>query len=388
MGNANASSSDRSGYTAAGGYRELKKVNKAIAGLEQIRIAHSDGTVNIAGAGGDKFESGIAEFVRLKQVFAAELDFMRKIVNSISHADDTKTFTAEAASMRHEVRIYLQRCRDLVAKMTKVADQLQQRVNKLDKVDKIESSEKSTATSELAPDGSVIVCLDSQESKDSRKLQERKVKVQGCRQLIQCYEREIVYFHQVSASDETRKLDLKIATSEAQAAALRRIAVSRGNAGDVGNGSISNFTSDDDEEKEDDDRNRRRRDRRDRRGRRNSDIAQQQQIVEFEERKDVAIAEQDVIIDEIAKGVENLHGMAVSQGKELKKQTAVLDEVDFKLDVNIDKIAEENRRLDEIAESQMQTCRRCLMIFFAIVLCSLLFYIYQSVWQLSKSSTK
>lgn len=377
MGNGN--SNNGSSSSATGCYRELKKVGKILVDLEQIRITHGGGTTDIAGTGGgDKFQSGIAEFVQLKQLFAAELEFMRKIINSISHADDTNTYAAEAASMRHEVRIYLQRCRDLVTKMTKIVVQLQKQ---LDKVDKVAKTTGKYSTPEPAPDNSsVIVSIEPEkkvlvdESEAAKKLRVKKAKLQGCRQLIQCYEQEIAYFHQVSASPETRQLDLKIAASEA---ASRRIAAGL-NTGNAANGSISNFTSDDgDEEKEDQDDNRNRRDRR-RSGRRNG-WSQQQQVVEFEERKDAAIAEQDVIIMEIGKGVEVLHGMAVAQGKEIKKQTAVMEEVDLKLDVNIDKLARENRRLDEIVDGQVGSCRRCLFIFFGILLCSLLFYIYQSV---------
>jgi len=96
----------------------------------------------------------------------------------------------------------------------------------------------------------------------------------------------------------------------------------------------------------------------------------------FMEARDVALAEQDLIIDEISKGLDELLELGEDMNKTIQMQNHMLAEVEKKVDSNLEKLRNVNQRLKTILDQTGGLERWCPMIVLAIVLLALGGYIF------------
>ena len=95
--------------------------------------------------------------------------------------------------------------------------------------------------------------------------------------------------------------------------------------------------------------------------------SQQQQMLQLEERD----ADFDLQLDEIGEGIQDLAEIAQLQGEEVKKQSAMLDQVNDKMDKVTDRMTGVNNRmketLEEVGRSSDKMCVDIMCIVVRIV---------------------
>jgi len=103
------------------------------------------------------------------------------------------------------------------------------------------------------------------------------------------------------------------------------------------------------------------------------------QVQAFMEEKDTALKEQDGILTEINKGLDDLLHMAEDINKTLKVQDAMLDELGTKIDNNIEAFKTANLKLKHLLKESGGLSRWCPILICFIILLALLGYIYSMV---------
>jgi len=103
------------------------------------------------------------------------------------------------------------------------------------------------------------------------------------------------------------------------------------------------------------------------------------QVQAFMEEKDTAIKEQDEILKEINKGLDDLLHMAEDINKTLKVQDAMLDELGDKIDNNIEAFKTANLKLKHLLKESGGLSRWCPVLICFIILLALVGYIYSIV---------
>jgi len=103
------------------------------------------------------------------------------------------------------------------------------------------------------------------------------------------------------------------------------------------------------------------------------------QVQAFMEEKDTAIKEQDEILKEINKGLDDLLHMAEDINKTLKVQDAMLDELGEKIDNNIEAFKTANLKLKHLLKESGGLSRWCPILICFIILLALVGYIYSIV---------
>jgi len=101
-------------------------------------------------------------------------------------------------------------------------------------------------------------------------------------------------------------------------------------------------------------------------------ITQQEQ--EFMDKVDANTAEQDEILGEISKGLDELKDIGLEMNKTLAVQSAMMDEIDTKMDTTIAKLKTANGRLKDILEQSGGMSRWCPMIICLCLLLGLIGY--------------
>jgi len=103
------------------------------------------------------------------------------------------------------------------------------------------------------------------------------------------------------------------------------------------------------------------------------------QVQAFMEEKDQAIKDQDNILTEINKGLDDLLHMAEDINKTLKVQDAMLDELGNKIDNNIEAFKTANLKLKHLLKESGGLSRWCPIIICFIILLALVGYIYSII---------
>lgn len=103
---------------------------------------------------------------------------------------------------------------------------------------------------------------------------------------------------------------------------------------------------------------------------------QSEQEQAFETQVQANIAEQNQILDEISRGLDELKELANEANKQLTVQGAMLDQVDAQMDNTISQFKAANKRLKSILEESGGMSRWCPMIICAILLLALVGYIF------------
>jgi len=101
-------------------------------------------------------------------------------------------------------------------------------------------------------------------------------------------------------------------------------------------------------------------------------VTQQEQ--EFMDKVDANVAEQDEILGQISKGLDELKDLGLEMGKTLAVQQAMIEEIDTKMDETIDKFKTANGRLKHILEQSGGLSRWCPMIICLCLLLGLIGY--------------
>jgi len=99
----------------------------------------------------------------------------------------------------------------------------------------------------------------------------------------------------------------------------------------------------------------------------------------FMEEKDTAYKEQEVILDEINKGLEELLEIGEDMNKNLKVQGHMLEELGDKIDANIENFKNANVRLKHLLDESGGLSRWCPIIICFIILIALCGYIFSIV---------
>jgi len=107
--------------------------------------------------------------------------------------------------------------------------------------------------------------------------------------------------------------------------------------------------------------------------------AMSQEEQEFMKKHEENLADQDELLSEIEKGVDELKQISISIGRNLKTQEAMLKEADEKIDRNIEKVKNANARLAEIVEASGGMTRWCPILICLVVLIALVGYIFNIV---------
>lgn len=106
-------------------------------------------------------------------------------------------------------------------------------------------------------------------------------------------------------------------------------------------------------------------------------VTQQQQ--EFYDYADAKKEEQDEYLDDILKGMEELKEIGTEIGKNLELQGHMLEEVETKMDENIENLKTSNQRLKNLVDASGGATKWCPMMICFIILFALVGYIYQQV---------
>jgi len=92
---------------------------------------------------------------------------------------------------------------------------------------------------------------------------------------------------------------------------------------------------------------------------------------------DEAKAEQDLMLDDIMKGMSELKSIAIDMNTSIKTTTAMIEEIDEKMDGTIANFKTANKRLQEILEESGGMSRWCPMLICIILLLALVGYMFQ-----------
>jgi hypothetical protein len=106
-------------------------------------------------------------------------------------------------------------------------------------------------------------------------------------------------------------------------------------------------------------------------------MSQQEQA--FMEARDTAFAEQDQMLDEISKGLDELLELGEDMNKNLKMQQEMLDEVGDKIDRNIAALQTANSRLKNLLEQSGGLSRWLPMMICIVFLLALVGYLYSRI---------
>jgi len=101
-----------------------------------------------------------------------------------------------------------------------------------------------------------------------------------------------------------------------------------------------------------------------------------QEEQEFMKKHDENVEEQNELLDEIEKGMDELKQIAISINKNFHVQDAMLKEAEEKIDRNIEKVKNANQRLAEIVEASGGMSRWCPILICLIILVALVGYIF------------
>ncbi len=104
--------------------------------------------------------------------------------------------------------------------------------------------------------------------------------------------------------------------------------------------------------------------------------AKTEQEQAFEQQVHQNMQDQDKILDEISKGLDDLKELATEANKHLTVQAAMLEQVDAQMDKTINQFKTANRRLKDLLEESGGMSRWCPMLICLIVLLALLGYIF------------
>jgi len=99
----------------------------------------------------------------------------------------------------------------------------------------------------------------------------------------------------------------------------------------------------------------------------------------FMDEKDAAYKEQDLILEEISKGLDELHEVGLAMNKNLKLQEHMLDELDTKIVEQTEAFKNANLRLKNLLDESGGLSRWCPMIICAVIFIALLGVIYSIV---------
>ena len=91
---------------------------------------------------------------------------------------------------------------------------------------------------------------------------------------------------------------------------------------------------------------------------------QQAQLLQLEERD----ADFDLQLDEIGEGIQDLAEIAQKQGEEVRRQNMMLDNVDKKLDRNLERVTKVNARMKETLEEVGRASDKIMVDIMCIVL--------------------
>eukprot|EP00808_Paulinella_micropora_P015762 g19167.t1 len=109
------------------------------------------------------------------------------------------------------------------------------------------------------------------------------------------------------------------------------------------------------------------------------EMTEQQQA--FMDIKDTAFEEQDQLLDEISKGLDELMEIATDQQKELTLQKDMMADLENKIDEKNAVLRSSNKRLKEMLEETNGLTRWCPMLMCIILLLALVGYIFKMVQQ-------
>jgi len=101
-------------------------------------------------------------------------------------------------------------------------------------------------------------------------------------------------------------------------------------------------------------------------------ISEQDQ--QFMDKVDANVAEQDEILTQISKGLDELKDIGLEMNKALAVQSAMIEEIDTKMDETIAKFKTANGRLKDILEQSGGLSRWCPMIICLCLLLGLIGY--------------
>lgn len=99
----------------------------------------------------------------------------------------------------------------------------------------------------------------------------------------------------------------------------------------------------------------------------------------FEQQVQQNMDEQNKILDEISKGLDDLKDLANEANKQLTVQGAMLEQVDQQMEATIGKFKAANKRLKDILESSGGMERWCPMIICVIILLALIGYLVGAI---------
>jgi hypothetical protein len=104
-----------------------------------------------------------------------------------------------------------------------------------------------------------------------------------------------------------------------------------------------------------------------------------EQEVKFHEQVEGNVAEQDELLDEISKGMDELKALGLDMNKSLTLQNKMLDVIEEKVDQNIRKLVSANARMKDIMEKSGGMTQWCPRILCLVILVALVVYMFKLV---------
>jgi len=102
-------------------------------------------------------------------------------------------------------------------------------------------------------------------------------------------------------------------------------------------------------------------------------------VLAFEAKVDAELADQDLMIDAIGKGIEELKAIALDQNRALKTMGLVIDDLDKETTEATEMVKTQNARLQEIIDAQGGLTRWCPVLICTIILLALVGVIFKMV---------
>jgi len=103
------------------------------------------------------------------------------------------------------------------------------------------------------------------------------------------------------------------------------------------------------------------------------------QVQEYEAKVDAELADQDLMIDAISKGIDDLKNIALDQNRALKTMGHVVDNLEKETVEATTIIQTQNQRLQEIIDAQGGLTRWCPVLICGIILLALAGYIFKMI---------
>jgi len=104
-------------------------------------------------------------------------------------------------------------------------------------------------------------------------------------------------------------------------------------------------------------------------------VEMSEQEVKFHDQVDQNIAEQDQLLDELSQGLTQLLALGMDMNKNLKLQMHLLDVIETKVDKNIAKLQNANKRMKDIMDQSGGMALWCPRIICIIIFVALIVYI-------------